>query len=151
MTKFQDAITHLVRETPHGPTFELPRTVVTFEVDPETCHPGAFRESFKLTLQSVTPAIESQAEARAMRALGVGKSGAAVDPTAMLIRTQRELAFLSVTAFNGEKLGDAEREMLWGLLGEGGRMLVMKMFSENLQTHLSDDAAGKAQGSLEVG
>src|SRR5262245_55536809 len=112
-TECQKAIAHLSKETPEGSTYELPRGRITFEVQPKVCRPGAFQAPFKLTLEAGTPATESQAEQRAMRVLGVAKGQREmVDPTSLLLRTQKEMAFLSIVEFNGASLPLHEKEML---------------------------------------
>lgn len=113
---------------------QLPRRSITFTVDHTVCAPGVFEEDFELTLRTLTPAQELQAA-----------RSAGGDAVAMGFA----MAQASLYAVDGQPLDQAHREFLWQVLDQAGRNLVVQIYTQ-LGTP-SEEAAGKARGSLRVG
>lgn len=117
-----------------GKRREMPRSTVELTVDHLICAPGIFAEDFELKLRASTAAIE-QNIAKAHKNDPVGY--------------QNALARASLYQFNGVNITPGQDEWLWEALGPAGRNLAMVAWQQLVVP--SDEAQGKAKGSLKIG
>lgn len=114
----------------------MPRRTLTFTMDHTVCVPGIFEEDFEITVGALTPRLELEASKQAKG-----------DPTTMAFL----MAKLSVMQVNGDTVsaGRGQLEFLWEALDQGGRQIVVAMFSKIGAP--DEDALGKAEESVTLG
>lgn len=95
---------------------QLAERRATFVIDASLCVPGSFAEDFELTIRSLSPEDELAA---------MNEAGAV--PAALA----QSYAKRSLYAVNGTPIarGRGEDSFLWRALGQGGRQMVLQMFS----------------------
>jgi len=105
-------------------------------MDHTVCVPGIFDEDFEITLGALTPRLELDASKQSKG-----------DPTTMAF----VMAKLSIMEVNGEPVsgGRGQSEFLWEALDQGGRQILVAMFSKIGAP--DEDALGKAEGSVTLG
>ena len=120
----------------NGPGKGMPRRTLTFTMDHTVCVPGIFDEDFEITLGALTPRLELDASKQSKG-----------DPTTMAF----VMAKLSIMEVNGEPVsgGRGQSEFLWEALDQGGRQILVAMFSKIGAP--DEDALGKAEGSVTLG
>lgn len=127
------AISRFSSSSPGSPAKAISRNRATFEVSHLLCAPGAFDAPIQLTIASLT--FEQELQAAKL------SEGSAISIALLHAK-------LSVEAVNGQPLVAGEDEVLWELLGQGGREAVTSMYVELRDTESLESERGKTLASF---
>lgn len=112
---------------------KIRRREASIEIDHTMCEPGSFSAPIKIGMSSVSAGDEMDALTKASNDTTIGF----------------ELAKAGIRSVNGRKLAKHEVDLLWEVLGFGGRTAVAAAFIESC-SGMSEEKLGKSLRTVEI-
>jgi hypothetical protein len=125
---------------------------VSVKIWPEVCLPETFTEPFKVNMRELTSQIEIDVmtSIRGTRILSDGDDDRQDDSVAFGSAMGMMMAKASIYGVNGRNLTPDEINWLWDAIGQGGRTIIVQVFTEHC-SGVSGDLIARSLASVEIG